>query len=151
MFRPPGSMSDRPGIGADRAGQVLAFPGRINEGLRDFRPGLPGATAGSLDRFTISASGRRASEPSSRLVRADIPVQFRRLEEQVDDLAVLAASAHAAAGPMADRGDALVRLSRRIWDSFQSLRIVPIQGLFQRLARVVHDAARVEGHRSRSS
>ena len=46
---------------------------------------------------------------------------------------------------MADRGDTLVRLSRRIWDSFQSLRIVPIQGLFQRLARVVHDAARVEG------
>ena len=27
----------------------------------------------------------------------------------------------------------------------QSIRIVPIRGLFQRLARVAHDAARVEG------
>ncbi len=33
----------------------------------------------------------------------------------------------------------------KFWDSFQSLRIVPIRGLFQRLARVLHDAARVEG------
>ena len=46
---------------------------------------------------------------------------------------------------MADRGDTLVRLSHQLWDSFQSLRIVPIRGLFHRLARVLHDAARVEG------
>ena len=36
---------------------------------------------------------------------------------------------------MADRGDTLVRLSLQLWESFQSLRIVPIRGLFQRLAR----------------
>jgi chemotaxis protein histidine kinase CheA/CheY-like chemotaxis protein len=46
---------------------------------------------------------------------------------------------------MADRGDTLARLSLQLWDAFQSLRIVPIRGLFQRLARVAHDAARVEG------
>ncbi len=46
---------------------------------------------------------------------------------------------------MADRGDTLVRVSLQVWDSLQSLRIVPIRGLFQRLARVLHDAAQVEG------
>ena len=105
-----------------------------------------GRLLGSLDRLHdvgLWEKGQRAVVATQS--EADIAVQLRRLEEQVDDLNVLAASAHAAAGPMADRGDTLVRLSRRIWDSFQSLRIVPIQGLFQRLARVLHDAARVEG------
>jgi chemotaxis protein histidine kinase CheA/CheY-like chemotaxis protein len=100
----------------------------------------------SLDRL----QGAGLWEPGQHLGSSadqgqDFEVQLRRMEEHVDDLDVLAASAHGAAAPMADRGDALVRLSRRIWDSFQSLRIVPIQGLFQRLARVVHEAARVEG------
>jgi chemotaxis protein histidine kinase CheA len=101
---------------------------------------------GSLDRLHDVDLWEKGQRPvAAGNPDADFPVQLRRLEEQIDDLAVLAASARAAAAPMADRGDALVRLSRRIWDSFQSLRIVPIQGLFQRLARVVHDAARVEG------
>jgi chemotaxis protein histidine kinase CheA/ActR/RegA family two-component response regulator len=39
----------------------------------------------------------------------------------------------------------LARQSLQLWDSFYSLRIVPIRGLFHRLARVAHDAARVEG------
>ena len=100
---------------------------------------------GSLDRVHVSLwqKGRKPAAPIDP--EADFPAQLRRLEEQADDLAVLAASAHAAACPMADRGDTLVRLSLQVWDSFQSLRIVPIRGLFQRLARVLHDAARVEG------
>jgi chemotaxis protein histidine kinase CheA len=74
----------------------------------------------------------------------DIPEELSRLEEQADDLAVLAASAQAAASPVADHSDALVRLSLQVWDALESLRVVPIRGLFQRLARVIHDAARVE-------
>jgi chemotaxis protein histidine kinase CheA len=101
---------------------------------------------GSLDRVHEVSLWRKGSS-SAGLVdsAADLPAQLRRLEEQADDLAALAASAHAAASPMADRGDTLVRLSLQVWESFQSLRIVPIRGLFQRLARVLHDAARVEG------
>ncbi len=100
---------------------------------------------GGLDRVHVSLcqKGRKPAGPIDH--EADFAAQLQRLEEQADDLAVLAASAHAAACPMADRGDTLVRLSRQVWDSFQSLRIVPIRGLFQRLSRVLHDAARVEG------
>jgi chemotaxis protein histidine kinase CheA len=71
--------------------------------------------------------------------------QLAQFAEQADDLSVLAESSQAAAGSMADRGDTLIRLSHQLWDSFQSLRIVPIRGLFHRLARVLHEAARVEG------
>ena len=100
---------------------------------------------GGLDRVHLSLcqKGRKPAGPIDH--EADFAAQLQRLEEQADDLAVLAASAHAAASPMADRGDTLVRLSRQVWDSFQSLRIVPIRGLFQRLSRVLHEAARVEG------
>jgi len=87
--------------------------------------------------------GRRLPTPVDP--QADLPGQLCRLAEQADDMTVLAESVQAAAGFMADRGDTLVRLSHQLWDSFQSLRIVPIRGLFHRLARVAHDAARVEG------
>jgi chemotaxis protein histidine kinase CheA/CheY-like chemotaxis protein len=101
---------------------------------------------GSLDRLHDVGLWQLGPRPAAlHDPQAELPLQLRRLEEQVDDLAVLAESAHAAACPMADRGDTLVRLSLRIWESFQSLRIVPIRGLFHRLARVLHDAARVEG------
>ena len=33
----------------------------------------------------------------------------------------------------------------QLWDDLQAIRIVPIRGLLQRLIRVAHDAARVEG------
>jgi chemotaxis protein histidine kinase CheA len=46
---------------------------------------------------------------------------------------------------MADHGDALSRLTIQLWDELQAIRIVAIRGLFQRLIRVAHDAARVEG------
>ena len=101
---------------------------------------------GSLDRLHDVGLWQEGRMPSALIdPEADVPAQLRRLAEQADDLAVLAESAQAAASPMADRGDTLVRLSLQLWDSFQSLRIVPIRGLFQRLARVLHDAARVEG------
>jgi chemotaxis protein histidine kinase CheA len=101
---------------------------------------------GSLDRLHDIGLYREIWMRSALIEpETDIPAQLRRLEEQADDLAVLAATAQAAAAPMADRGDTLVRLSLQLWDSLQSLRIVPIRGLFQRLARVAHDAARVEG------
>ncbi len=75
----------------------------------------------------------------------DLPGQMRRLGELADDLAVLAETAQAAALPLADHGDALGRLTLQLWDELQRIRIVSIRGLFQRLARVAHDAARVEG------
>jgi chemotaxis protein histidine kinase CheA/CheY-like chemotaxis protein len=100
----------------------------------------------SLDRLHGVGLWEKARTPAALInPETDIPEQLRRLEEQANDLTVLAASAHAAASRMADRGDTLVRLSLQVWESFQSLRIVPIRGLFQRLARVLHDAARVEG------
>src|SRR5262249_17243288 len=100
----------------------------------------------SLDRLHDVALDPR-SRASSALVdpTADLRDQLRRLMEQADDLNVLGASAHAAAGPMADRGDRSARLSLQVWESFQSLRIVPIRGLFLRLSRAVHDAARTLG------
>jgi chemosensory pili system protein ChpA (sensor histidine kinase/response regulator) len=101
---------------------------------------------GSLYRLHDSGLGREGRHrPAPVDPRADLPAQLRRLAEQANDLAVLAESARAAAASMVDRGDGLVRVSLQLWDSFQSLRIVPIRGLFQRLARVLHEAARVEG------
>src|SRR5262249_50747004 len=101
---------------------------------------------GSLDRLHHLGLGREGrNRPAGFDPRADLPVQLRRLSEQANDLVVLTESAQAAAATMVDRSDALARLSLQLWDSFQSLRIVPIKGLFQRLARVVHEAARVEG------
>jgi chemotaxis protein histidine kinase CheA/CheY-like chemotaxis protein len=100
----------------------------------------------SLDRVHEVSLWQRGRRPAALFdPEADFPTQLRRLEEQADDLAALATSAHAAASPMADRGDTLVRLSLQVWHALQSLRIVPIRGLFQRLVRVLHDAARIEG------
>ena len=53
---------------------------------------------GSLDRLHdvgLWQKGRSSAAPIDP--EADLPAQLRRLEEQADDLAVLAASAHAAA------------------------------------------------------
>ncbi len=69
----------------------------------------------------------------------------RRLMEQSDDLSVLAETARAASIPMTDEGEALSRLSLQLWETLQSVRVVPVRGLFQRLVRVARDAARVEG------
>ena len=103
---------------------------------------------GSLDRLHDVGLGREGRIHHGLIdPRADLPGQLRRLAEQASDLAVLAESARTAAASMGERGDTLVRVSLQFWDSLQSLRIVPIRGLFQRLARVLHEAARVEGRR----
>jgi chemotaxis protein histidine kinase CheA/CheY-like chemotaxis protein len=83
--------------------------------------------------------------PPGRKIHDDVPGQLRRLGELADDLLVLADSAQEALGPLADHGDALGRLTFQIWDELQAVRVVPIKGMFQRLVRVAHDAARVEG------
>ncbi len=97
-----------------------------------------------LDRMHEAGLGRETHLP---LIKADgdVPGQLRRLGELADDLAVLAETAQAAALPLADHGDALGRLTLQLWDELQRIRIVSIRGLFQRLARVAYDAARVEG------
>jgi chemotaxis protein histidine kinase CheA/CheY-like chemotaxis protein len=77
--------------------------------------------------------------------RSDVAGQLRRLGERADDLAVLAETAQAAAVPMAEHGDALSRLTIQLWDELQAIRVVAVRGLFQRLSRVAHEAARVEG------
>jgi len=100
---------------------------------------------GSIERMHEVGLGRECRKlPTPVDPQSDLPGQLCRLAEQADDMTVMAESAQASAGFMADRGDTLVRLSHQLWDSFQSLRIVPIRGLFHRLARVLHDAARVE-------
>ncbi len=108
---------------------------------------------GSLDRLYDVGLGQKGGRRLGALFdpQADLPEQLRRLAEQADDLAVLAASAQAHAAPMADRGDTLVRLSLQAWDSFQSLRIVPIRGLFMRLAARSMMRRGSKGGRSRSS
>jgi chemotaxis protein histidine kinase CheA len=101
------------------------------------------ASLNRLHDLGLLQNGRRPAVLMSPA--EDFPAFLRRLDEQADDLASLAASAAAAGSQMTDRSDTLARLSLQVWNSFQSLRIVPIRGLFQRLARVLRDAARVEG------
>ncbi len=71
----------------------------------------------------------------------------RRLSEQAGDLAALAETARAATGPVRDDGEALAQTTLQLWTELQSIRVVPVRGLFQRLTRAAQDAARVEGRR----
>ncbi len=108
----------------------------------------------SLDRLRdIAPQASVARVRSSHLDDGPAPVDprddfgglTRRLSEQIEDITVLAETARAAAGPLSDDGDALARLTLRLWDSLQVIRVMPIRGLFQRLMRVAKDAARIEG------
>jgi chemotaxis protein histidine kinase CheA len=92
-----------------------------------------------LENLTDLGLGRGASAD-----RGDIATVILRLAEQVEDLDVLTETAQAQAVPLADDSDTLARLTLQLWETLQSIRIVPVRGLLQRLARVAHDAARVE-------
>lgn len=102
---------------------------------------------GAIERFHDLGLSREeaASAGSTRDSKADVPWLVRRLAEQAEDLAVLSDTAQAATIAMADHRDSIDRLTLQLWESLQAIRITPVRGLFQRLARVAHDAARVEG------
>jgi chemotaxis protein histidine kinase CheA/CheY-like chemotaxis protein len=101
----------------------------------------------SIERFHDIGLAREdgGGAASAQDARADAPWLLRRLAEQAEDLAVLADTAQAATILMADHRDVLDRLTLQLWESLQAIRITPVRALFQRLARVAHDAARVEG------
>ena len=98
---------------------------------------------GTIDR--IRDAGPAPAPRGGFQGAADLSELTRRLAEQSEDLAVLAESAEAAGQPLADNADSLARLTLQLWEALQAIRIVPVRGLFQRLARVAHEAARVEG------
>lgn len=97
--------------------------------------------AGACQELVTPQVGRprRASD------QEDVAGLLLRLSEQAEDLAVLAEAAQSAAEPLADNSDSLARTTLQLWESLQAVRIMPVRSLFQRLARVAHDAARVEG------
>lgn len=101
----------------------------------------------SVDRLeeALPTTGRTDESGRRLLLGDDLPGQIRRLVEQAEDLSALAATAREAAFPMAGEAEDLSRLSLRLWDGLQSVRIIPVRSLFQRLIRVARDAARVEG------
>jgi chemotaxis protein histidine kinase CheA/CheY-like chemotaxis protein len=95
-------------------------------------------------------SGRSMGPGSGRAGEAvgpsnDLATVVLRLVEQAEDLVVLTEAAQAHALPLTDDSDSLARLTLQLWETLQSIRIIPVRGLFQRLARVAHEAARVEG------
>jgi chemotaxis protein histidine kinase CheA/ActR/RegA family two-component response regulator len=101
---------------------------------------------GTMEQLHEAGLGRDSRKPGAPSEpHPDPPGQLGRLAELADDMAIMAESVQASACSMADRAETLVRFSNQIWNSFQSLRIVPIRGLFHRLARVARDAAQVEG------
>lgn len=106
-----------------------------------------GRLIASIDRFHDLGLSREAAPAITPRCdsQADVPWLVRRLAEQAEDLAVLTETAQAAALALSDQRDALNRLTLQLWDALQAIRITPVRSLFQRLARVAHDAARVEG------
>lgn len=95
---------------------------------------------------TVDRLGQLGPEQRPRSgSRPDLAEIMRVLSEQAEDLNVLAEATRTVAVPLADEGETFGRLSLQVWESLQAIRIVPVRGLFQRLARVARDAARVEG------
>ncbi|HWE37803.1 MAG TPA: response regulator [Isosphaeraceae bacterium] len=125
----------------DWAAELLARRGAW--GGLGARLGQCAATAtGCRRRLLAIAEGLGGEGPAASRAEA-----LARLDEQAADLAVLAESARAAATALADEADALGRLGSQLWEALQGVRVVPVRGLFQRLARVARDAAQVEGRR----
>ncbi len=119
--------------------RLKEFAASVRAGRRVLRDRLE-----RLDELGLTRSSADAGS-SSRSNEIQLAAVVLRLVEQVEDLMVLSESAEAEAVPMADESDTLARLSLQLWESLHAIRIVPVRGLFQRLARVALDAARVEG------
>lgn len=116
-------------------------------GLTEFAPSLRsgfGSLEGALDRvrsLALEASG--SPDQSSR--RDELITALDRLEERARDIALQCQSLLGLGSSLCECVESAVRLTTRLGDSIQGLRVVPAAGLFQRLTRVAEDAARVEG------
>ena len=139
----------RRGVWAAQAERMKEFAAMIRVCRNDLQLRLESLNEMGLGRAVCGASGARKAEARTNRAGIDesggIATEVLRLAEQVEDLVVLTEAAQAQALPLADDSDTLARLTLQLWETLQSIRIVPIRGLFQRLARVAHDAARVEG------
>jgi len=100
---------------------------------------------GSIDRLRGLMPARNAAlDAAASEPEPEASGLILRLAEQADDLAALGETARAAAEPLADDADVLARVSLRLWDALQAVRVLPVRGLFHRLARVAREASRVE-------
>jgi chemotaxis protein histidine kinase CheA/ActR/RegA family two-component response regulator len=116
------------------------------KGLAQSARGCSHRLRGNVDRLTEAMPSPSSRGRSPRHHDAeDLAATLRRMVEQAEDMNALAATAREAAIPMSTEAEDLARLSLRLWEGLQSVRIVPVRGLFQRLIRVARDAARVEG------
>ncbi|RUL82001.1 hybrid sensor histidine kinase/response regulator [Tautonia sociabilis] len=159
----PASPAGASGAAAPEPDGLIRMPSSRFEELVDLCSELltkRRAWAGQADRMKQLASSARgcshrlrssvdrlseAVPPETGPAGDELSVLVRRMSEQAEDLAALSASAREAVIPMATEAEDLARLSLRLWEGLQSVRIVPVRGLFQRLIRVARDAARVEG------
>ena len=139
----------RRGVWAAQAERLAKFAAMIRACRNDLQVRLDGLNELGLGRLAYAETGRRTTEArrdhAAKGDASGVATVLLRLTEQVEDLAVLTEAAQAQALPLADDSDTLARLTLQLWETLQSIRIVPIRGLFQRLARVAHDAARIEG------
>jgi chemotaxis protein histidine kinase CheA/ActR/RegA family two-component response regulator len=116
------------------------------KGLAQSARGCSHRLRGNVDRLTEAMPTPSSRGRSPRHHDAEeLAATLRRMVEQAEDMNALAATAREAAIPMSTEAEDLARLSLRLWEGLQSVRIVPVRGLFQRLIRVARDAARVEG------
>jgi chemotaxis protein histidine kinase CheA/ActR/RegA family two-component response regulator len=138
----------RRGVWAAQAERLKEFAALIRGCRNDLQARLDRLNDLGLGRAmlreTCGVKGAVQAPRAGTVDDSDITTVMLRLAEQVEDLAVLTESAQAQALPLADDSDTLARLTLHLWETLQSIRIVPIRGLFQRLARVAHDAARIE-------
>ncbi|MFG0335887.1 MAG: response regulator, partial [Maioricimonas sp. JB049] len=73
------------------------------------------------------------------------------LAEVTSDIAEIAAELRKACGPVAEENRTISQFIRQFRHELIQLRRMPVSGLFRRLQRAAHDAARVEGKQVRLS
>jgi chemotaxis protein histidine kinase CheA/ActR/RegA family two-component response regulator len=125
------------GAWADRAGRMKQFANTARTCGQRLR--------GNVEQLGDAAAKQvRGASVRTPIRSEERSFLLRQMTEQCEDLAALADTAREAALPMADDAETLSRLSLRLWDSLQSVRLVKVRGLFQRLARAIREAARIE-------